>query len=110
MKIGVQKYLDGRYSHTVIYNPDGKTLHHLYGKDVDLIRRDSDGEYMNVNKHGNRANEAKVKIYILTSILDDRTIGALILDAFLKLESSKLFMTMELSRILISKGLSKKKN
>jgi hypothetical protein len=62
--IGKEKRIKGtRVSHQVIYAPDGKE-HHLYG---DVI----DGVSGCVNRAGNRADEAKVKIFILTSILDD---------------------------------------
>lgn len=72
-KIGAQKYMkDGRL-HTVIYHPNGKTLYHLYDKEVKLIMNQWDGDPMNVDKYGNEANEAKVKVYILTTILDNRS-------------------------------------
>ena len=59
------KLNDGRL-HQIIYSPDDKE-YHLYGEAIiDSLRG-------YVNKHGNQADESKVKVYILTSILDERT-------------------------------------
>lgn len=49
--------------HQVIYGPDNKEYH----LDKSIIRR---VEGYCVNKHGNTADQSKVKIYILTEILD----------------------------------------
>jgi hypothetical protein len=72
-RIGAQRYMKDGRRHTIIYHPNGRTLYHLYDKDVKLVTDDWDGSVMNVNRHGNGANEAKVKIYILTTILDNRS-------------------------------------
>lgn len=75
--VGKQKHVPGKGMHCVIYGPDRKTEHHVWGKDVEWICTEIDPEwnareFANVNRHGNRALEQKVKIYILTSILDNR--------------------------------------
>lgn len=64
-------------SHMVIYAPDRKTEHHVFGEAVKMLCEIKDSEWggythINVNRHGNQADESLVKIYILTSILDDR--------------------------------------
>ncbi len=68
---------DGR-RHQVIYGPGNKE-YHLYDNDVEFINKldepneDYDLGYIheaNVVRHGNGALENKVKIYILTHILD----------------------------------------
>jgi hypothetical protein len=68
-------YKDGR-KHQVIYGPDNKE-HHLYDADVTYINTTAHeneyGEYTSpVNRHGNTAHLPKVKIYILTHILDQK--------------------------------------
>lgn len=69
--------------HQVIYGPNRKE-YHIYGNDVNFvcseIYKDSDhsfyeyhgtnGEKSFINRHGNYAIEASLKIYILTHILD----------------------------------------
>lgn len=67
--------LDGnRTSHLVIYGPERK-LYHVYGKDANGICYELDEYgYMkpgNVCRGGNFAIEARLKIYILTHILDE---------------------------------------
>lgn len=67
--------LDGKKTqHLVIYGPDGKN-YHVYGNDVQFITTEAD-EYgykqEGIDKHGNIAIESKLKIYILTNILDNR--------------------------------------
>ena len=61
--------------HMVIYAPEDK-LYHVYDKDVDFICTEIDEYgYLRhgcVNRHGNTAIESNLKIYILTSILDQR--------------------------------------
>lgn len=52
-------------SHCVIYGTDNKQ-YHIWGNDVDLLY----GSYC--NRQGNTAIEKDLKIYILTSILDNR--------------------------------------
>ena len=72
---GKQSHVPGKGLHMVIYGPDRKTEHHLWGKDVESLCTEYD-EYekqfirSNVNRNGNAAIQSKVKIYILTSILD----------------------------------------
>ena len=64
--------LDGkRTSHLVIYGPD-KKLWHLYGKDVEFML-DADPEYDSgyYNYSLRRIILQKLKIYILTHILDE---------------------------------------
>lgn len=72
--------LDGkRTSHLVIYGPERK-LYHVYGKDAveichEIVHDKNYGmEYVeagNVNRNGNFAIQQKLKIYILTHILDE---------------------------------------
>jgi len=52
-------------THCVIYGPDNKQ-YHVWGTDAHILY----GSF--INKQGNTAIERLVKIYILTSILDDR--------------------------------------
>ena len=54
--------------HQVIYGPDNKE-YHLWGDDKILALESEDGR---VDRHGNKSDENKVKIFILTSILDKR--------------------------------------
>ena len=54
-------------SHIVITDPDDKE-HHVYGKDTALILSD----YM-VENFFHKIDTAKAKIYILTSIMDERS-------------------------------------
>jgi hypothetical protein len=68
---GRQNLINKRLNHMVIYAPDRKTEHHVFGEAVNWLCRMPDYEY-GVNRDGNVANEARVKIYILTSILDER--------------------------------------
>ena len=80
--IGDGVWLFGKQSndpipHMVIYAPDRKTEHHVFGEMVRVLCEVKDAEWgipgvSTVNRHGNQADEANVKIYILTSILDDR--------------------------------------
>ena len=74
--IGKEKVLKDERLHQVIYGPENKE-YHIYNETVESLRGDYDkqhpdyaGEYF--NRDGNKADQAKVKIYILTSILDDR--------------------------------------
>jgi len=50
--------------HQVIYGPDDRE-YHLYGEEVQRM-------FGQVNRDGNKADQAKVKVYILTEILDKR--------------------------------------
>lgn len=62
---GRQKHIKGKGMHMVVYGPDRKTEYHIWGQDVkDLVVDDDYGNTFN------RASESKVKIYILTTILD----------------------------------------
>ena len=69
---GRQKYVDGK-SHMVIYGPNRKE-YHVWGNDVTNLITCSDSDHWNswgyANRQGNRAIQSKVKIHILTSILD----------------------------------------
>ena len=74
---GRQNLINKRLNHMVIYAPDRKTEHHVFGETVNELCRMPDHEWGGfrtcvVNRDGNVADEAKVKIYILTSILDER--------------------------------------
>ena len=70
---GRQKHVKGKGMHMVVYGPDRKTEYHIWGEDVnDLVIDDEYGNDGYVNRDGNRAAESKVKIYILTTILDKR--------------------------------------
>ena len=75
-KFGKNSKVDKR-DHMVIYGPNDKE-YHVWDKDVNFMITEHKGEYSifeeyaNVNRHGNRALESKVKIHILTSILDER--------------------------------------
>ncbi len=58
--------------HMVIYAPERKE-YHVYGEDVsNCFGTDDYRENGTVNRHGNKAMQQKVKIYILTSVLDDK--------------------------------------
>ena len=85
-RIGRHK-ITGENKHQVIYGPDDKE-YHLYGTDVEFInsKYSYDKDYMyydsigdrhmwcsaRVNRDGNFAVDGKVKIYILTHILDQK--------------------------------------
>lgn len=92
-RIGKQKFIETpphlrdihpreKISHCVIYGPDDKE-YHLYGENVSFVTN-TDPVYFpeydwggfgtagqGLNRHGNCAIESKVKIYILSHILDD---------------------------------------
>jgi hypothetical protein len=65
--------------HCVIYEPETYKEHHVWGKDVEDLctvsdERDFDDDNVcHVNRHGNKSLNEKVKVFILTSILDERT-------------------------------------
>ena len=69
--IGKEKTMKDRRLHQVIYH--GNTEYHLWDDDVRKLRGDLDewGLFI-MNRHGNASDQAKVKVYILTSILDSR--------------------------------------
>ena len=72
--IGKEKNIPGKGLHQMIYC--GNQEYHVWGADVESLRGGYVDEYGNgglVDRHGNKADQAKVKIYILTSILDDRS-------------------------------------
>lgn len=65
-------YQNTRRKHIVIYAPDRKE-YHIFDKDVDFITNlDEDKYHRTVVRDGNNAIESQLKIYILTSILDNR--------------------------------------
>lgn len=64
---GKQSLVPGKGTHMVIYGPGNKE-YHLWNQELDKLISSDD---FKVNRHGNCANESKVKIHILTSILDD---------------------------------------
>ena len=72
---GKQNYVTGKGLHMVIYGPNRKE-YHVCGKDVtDLCKDESSDHYDywgSCNRNGNRAIQSKVKIYILTNILDKK--------------------------------------
>jgi len=81
-KIGAQKnlYHYGKDTHAVIYGPNRKE-YDVYGKDVEFIIKPFDEKYHEswqdgnvsfADRNGNYAVESKLKIYILTQILDDK--------------------------------------
>jgi hypothetical protein len=65
--IGKERTKDGQ-SHQVIYGPGNKE-YHLYGKDVEFVNIREPDSY---NRSLPYANHARVKIYILTHILDKK--------------------------------------
>lgn len=72
---GRQKHVPGKGLHMVIYGPNRKE-YHVWGKDVTWLITDSDSDWYNSwgygNRQGNRGIQSKVKIYILTNILDKK--------------------------------------
>lgn len=62
--------------HMVIYGPENKE-YHIWGQDVyDLctdVNEWGEKDFSNCNRHGNSAIHSKLKIYILTHILDDKS-------------------------------------
>ena len=75
-KFGRQKLIPGKGLHMVIYGPERKE-YHIWGQDVyDMctdINEWGEKDYSNCNRHGNSAIHSKLKIYILTNILDDKS-------------------------------------
>jgi len=77
-RIGRHK-ITGENKHQVIYGPDDKE-YHLYGTDVDFVntagnferRTEPNHTIWRINRSGNIVLEARVKIYILTHILDQK--------------------------------------
>jgi hypothetical protein len=71
---GRQTHVTGKGKHMVIYGPNNKE-YHVWGEDVTWLTTDTDSDWFDSwghgNRNGNRAIQSKVKIYILTSILDD---------------------------------------
>lgn len=67
-RIGKAKNVNNRL-HSVIYAPDGAE-YHVWGKDVENFYSPKYEDYY--NRPHTRPDPAKVKIYILTSILDKR--------------------------------------
>ena len=69
---GRQTTVNGK-AHMVIYGPNRKE-YHVWGSDVKWLITEYDSDRWDNwgygNRQGNRAIQAKVKIYILTSILD----------------------------------------
>lgn len=75
-RIGKEKRLkDGRL-HQVIYSPNDKEFH-IYDNDVNQLKTqlydDGDNMFYRHSDYGNYADPSNVKIYILTSILDERS-------------------------------------
>lgn len=69
-KIGKQKLIDGKL-HQVIYGPDAHE-YHLWGDEVKQFYGENFREDNNLyNRDNNYADQARVKVYILTSILDE---------------------------------------
>lgn len=72
---GRQSYVTGKGLHMVIYGPNRKE-YHVWGKDVTDLTKSEDSEHYDnwgyCNRNGNRAIQSKVKIYILTNILDKK--------------------------------------
>ena len=73
---GKQKQVPGKGLHMVIYGPDQKE-HHVWNREVEALcteYSEYEQEFIrsNINRGGNCAINSKVKIHILTSILDDQ--------------------------------------
>lgn len=72
---GRQNVVPGKGLHMVIYGPNRKE-YHVWGEDVTDLTKTEDSEHYDdwgyCNRHGNRAIQSKVKIYILTNILDKK--------------------------------------
>ena len=72
---GRQKHVPGKGLHMVIYGPNRKE-YHVWGNDVKELclsyNEWGDRDYSGWNRHGNSAIQSKVKIYILTNILDNK--------------------------------------
>ena len=72
---GRQNNVPGKGLHMVIYGPDRKE-YHVYGNDVTNLTKSGDSDHYDEwgygNRNGNRAIESKVKIHVLTSILDEK--------------------------------------
>jgi hypothetical protein len=81
---GRQKYVENpdksvtypkKLSHMVIYGPNRKE-YHVWGKDVTNLITAEDSDHWDswsyANRQGNRAIQSKVKIHILTTILDKK--------------------------------------
>ena len=63
---------DEKILHMVIYAPERKE-YHVWGEYITkFLGTDDYGNNGTVNRDGNKALEERVKIYILTSVLDDR--------------------------------------
>lgn len=68
-----------RRKHQVIYGPN-RAEYHVWDEDVEYINTVGvtphdlydDSNIPNIDRHGNHAMNEKVKIYILTNILDDK--------------------------------------
>ena len=81
VNIGDDVWLCGKQSktrnglHMVIYGPNNKE-YHVYGDDVREMCTDyneyGNKDYSNCNRHGNSVIHYKLKIYILTAILDKK--------------------------------------
>lgn len=71
-KIGKISTVDSK-RHQVIYGPGDKE-YHLWDNEIKLVEGTRIDEYGDVycDRNGNTSDQAKVKIYILTSILDKR--------------------------------------
>lgn len=71
---GRQSSVNGK-AHMVIYGPNRKE-YHVWGSDVNWLTRADDSDHYDFwgycNRNGNRAIQSKVKIHILTSILDSK--------------------------------------
>jgi hypothetical protein len=71
-RIGRAKYVSGKGLHSVIYSPEDKE-YHVWGKDVKSFYAQYNDDYDSYyDSHINKPDPAKVKIYILTSIMDNR--------------------------------------
>lgn len=72
---GRQSNVNGK-AHMVIYGPNRKE-YHVWGSDVNDLCKTNDSWYYDEwgygDRNGNRAIESKVKIHVLTSILDERS-------------------------------------
>ena len=72
---GRQKEVKGKGLHMVIYGPNRKE-YHVWDKEVTNLTTAKDSDHYNdwwyCNRDGNRAIQHKVKVYVLTNILDEK--------------------------------------
>lgn len=71
-RIGRARHVPGKGLHSVIYSPEDKE-YHVWGEDVKSFYPQHNDDFdLYYDSHVHRPDPAKVKIYILTTIMDDR--------------------------------------